>query len=240
MQRLAIAPTQIHLEKITLSPEQHHYLSRVLRLREGDRFIAMNGFGQSWIATLAGTSAQIVEALEVKSELPVQVTLVAALPKGNGFDEVVRDCTALGVSCILPVISDRTLIKPSSQKLDRWRRIAGEAAEQAERQIIPTILEPVTFTAGLLSLSCHTVKEDRYICFSRRDSPHLLHCLQDKCSQSTSIVIAIGPEGGWTDKEVEQAIEQGFKTVSLGSRIFRAVLAPVVALSIVAAAFEKL
>ena len=240
MQRLAIAPTQIHLSQITLTPEQYHYLSRVLRLGEGDRFIAMNGLGQSWIAALAGTSAQIVEGLEVKSELPVQVTLMAALPKGNGFDEVVRGCTELGVSCILPAIGDRTLIKPSSQKLDRWRRIAAEAAEQAERQIIPTILDPVAFTAGLLSLSCHTVKEDCYICVARGDSPHLLRCLQEKGSQSTSIVIAIGPEGGWTDKEIEQAIDQGFKTVSLGSRVFRAVLAPVVALSIVAAAYEKL
>ena len=175
---------------------------------------------------------------------------MAALPKGNGFDEVVRQATELGVASIVPVTSDRTLLKPSAQKVDRWRRIAAEAAEQSERQIVPTILEPVSFDLAVKDCG----QKYRYICVARGDNPHFWDCLigleppfvgaVPPCPPPAgggelSIVIAIGPEGGWTDGEVKRAIELGFEPVSLGSRILRAVTAPIVALSLVGAAFEK-
>ncbi|MBD1832292.1 16S rRNA (uracil(1498)-N(3))-methyltransferase [Cyanobacteria bacterium FACHB-472] len=258
MQRLAIAPSQFQNQQILLTAEQQHYLSRVLRLREGDRFIAMDGLGHWWLAKLEGNQAQILEPiLQPNTELPVAITLMAALPKGNGFDEVVRYSTEVGVVAIVPLVSDRTLLNPSTGKLERWRRIATEAAEQSERQIVPTILDPVPF-ATALSLA----KDKNYICVARGDSPHLRDCLQNKDfagsgdsklehwpdfpnpqspvpnPQSPSIAIATGPEGGWTAAEIENAIASGFQPVSLGRRILRAVTAPLVALSLVAAAFE--
>ncbi len=238
MQRLVIAPSQLKDQQILLTTQQQHYLSRVLRLREGDRFIAMDGQGQCWLAVLAHSKAQILEIISVQTELPVSITLLVALPKGNGFDEVVRCCTELGASCIVPVISDRTLLHPSPQKLERWRRIAIEAAEQSERQIVPTILAPQTFVAALSSNFSNTLPVDnkKYICVARGDSPRLIDCLQDK--GQTTIVIATGPEGGWTETEVECAIAAGFQLVSLGRRILRAVTAPVVALSLATAARE--
>ncbi|AFZ13643.1 Ribosomal RNA small subunit methyltransferase E [Crinalium epipsammum PCC 9333] len=248
LQRLAIAPTQIHQQQITLTPQQHHYLSRVLRLRQGDRFIAIDGKGNWLLANLAGTSAEILEQLSIETELPVTVTLMVALPKGNGFDEIVRCCTELGVAVIMPVMSDRTLLNPSPQKLERWRRIATEAAEQSERQIVPTILDPLAFSAGLSfcqeQLHEELVKNHQYICVTRRDCVNLLECLQLKVDgnsdYSQSIVIATGCEGGWTDAEVESAIAHNFQPVSLGHRILRAVTAPIVAMSLIAAATEKI
>lgn len=244
LQRLVIVPSQLQDQQIVLTTQQQHYLSRVLRLRSGDRFIAMDGRGQWWLAVLAESKAEILETILVQTELLVSITLLVALPKGNGFDEVVRYCTELGVSCIVPVISDRTLLHPSPQKLDRWRRIAIEAAEQSERQIVPTILEPVPFVATLSSDFSNTslVDNKNYICVARGDSPHLIDCLQDKRQitkdKEQTIVIATGPEGGWTETEVERATAAGFQLVSLGRRILRAVTAPVVALSLVAAVFE--
>lgn len=135
LQRIAISPFQLQSGQISLTQQQQHYLGRVLRLREGDRFIAMDGMGKWWLAQLTGEQAQVLEPLEVQTELPVSITLMVALPKGNGFDEVVRCCTELGVACIAPVVSDRTLLNPSPQKLERWRRIAAEAAEQSETVI---------------------------------------------------------------------------------------------------------
>jgi 16S rRNA (uracil1498-N3)-methyltransferase len=129
MQRIAIAPSQIQQGQILLTPQQQHYLGRVLRLRTGERFIAMDGMGQWWVAQLEGDNAQIVEPMVVDTELKATITLILALPKGNAFDDVVRCCTELGVAIVVPVISDRTLLKPSPQKLDRWQRIAREAAE---------------------------------------------------------------------------------------------------------------
>ncbi len=276
LQRIAIAPSQLQQQQILLTKEQQHYLGRVLRLREGDRFIAMDGKGKWWLAQLAAEQAQVLEILTVETELPVLITLLIALPKGNGFDEVVRCCTELGVTCIAPVLSDRTLLHPSPQKLERWRRIAAEAAEQSERSFVPTILEPVTFSMGLSSVNSQqsTVNTQQYICVARGDFPHLKDCLQHKeqvtndkaqsrataflspCvgkqvalsqgflgselgkTEQQTIVIATGPEGGWTKQEVENAIAVGFQPVSLGRRILRAVTAPVVALSLITAACE--
>ncbi|MDZ7955104.1 16S rRNA (uracil(1498)-N(3))-methyltransferase [Nostoc sp. DedQUE09] len=253
LQRIAIAPSQFQQGQILLTKEQQHYLGRVLRLREGDRFIAMDGKGKWWLAQLAGEQAQVLEALLVETELPVSITLMVALPKGNGFDEVVRCCTELGVTCIAPVLSDRTLLHPSPQKLERWRRIAAEAAEQSERSFVPTILEPVAFNTGLSLVISHPLREgeapmsfvnsQQYICEARGEFPHLKDCLQHKGQMTNdigqkTIVIATGPEGGWTTQEIENAIAVGFQPVSLGRRILRAVTAPVVALSLITASCE--
>ncbi|MEH2127222.1 16S rRNA (uracil(1498)-N(3))-methyltransferase [Nostoc sp.] len=232
LQRIAIAPSQLQQGQILLTKEQQHYLGRVLRLREGDRFIAMDGQGKWWLAQLAGEQAQVLERLSVETELPISITLMVALPKGNGFDEVVRCCTELGVTCIAPVLSDRTLLDPSPQKLERWRRIAAEAAEQSERSFVPTILEPVAFNTAITG----NQTSHRYICEARGEFPHLKHCLQHKGQET--IVIATGPEGGWTIQEIENAESAGFQPVSLGRRILRAVTAPVVALSLISAACE--
>lgn len=266
LQRLAVTAAQICANQIDLTKEQQHYLNRVLRLQAGDRFIAMDGRGHWWLAILAATEtglfASITEEIAANGELPVTVTLMAALPKGNGFDEVVRQATELGVASIVPVTSDRTLLKPSSQKVDRWRRIAAEAAEQSERQIVPEILEPVSFDLAVKNCG----QKHRFICVARGGNRHLWDCVSgleppqppllrgeqepeespqprllrgEQETEELSIAIAVGPEGGWTDGEVERAIEFGFEPVSLGSRILRAVTAPMVALSLVGAAFEK-
>ncbi|MFM9265516.1 16S rRNA (uracil(1498)-N(3))-methyltransferase [Tychonema sp. BBK16] len=266
LQRLAINVAQICDRTINLTTEQQHYLHRVLRLDQGDKFIAMDGRGHWWLAVLeaseTGLIASITEEIAVNKELAVEVTLMAALPKGNGFDEVVRQATELGVASILPVTSDRTLLKPSDQKVDRWRRIASEAAEQSERQFVPTIFEPISFDLAVKDCT----QKYRYICVARGENRHLWDCLMEleppqppllrgeqeleitfvgavppcpPSGEQLSIAIAIGPEGGWTDGEVKRAIEFGFEPVSLGNRILRAVTAPIVALSLVGAAFEK-
>ncbi len=131
----------------------------------------------------------------------------------------------------MPVLSDRTLLHPSPQKLERWRRIATEAAEQSERAFVPTILEPVTFSSALINNGAN----HSYICEARGDYPHLNKAIK---SDTSEIIIATGPEGGWTAREIESAIAAGFQPVSLGRRILRAVTAPVVALSLISAASE--
>jgi 16S rRNA (uracil1498-N3)-methyltransferase len=233
--RLVINPTQIQGEEINLTPEQSHYLNRVLRLKNGDRFVALDGRGKAWVAENGGTAAQILEPLQESTELPVKVTLIVALPKGNGFDEVVRCCTELGVTTLIPLISQRTLLHPSPQKLERWRKIATEAAEQSERQIVPTISEPLDFSTALTEVG--NLDTNCYICVTRRKSAHLLTCLPTQLPKQ--LIIATGPEGGWTEEEVEQAIATGFQPVSLGSRILRAVTAPIVSLSLIAALSEQ-
>jgi 16S rRNA (uracil1498-N3)-methyltransferase len=231
LQRITIYPQQLQANQLLLTPQQQHYLLRVLRLRDGDKFIVMDGMGKWWLARLQGEQGEVLEPLEVKTELPVAITLMMALPKGNGFDEIVRCCTELGVTSITPILSDRTLLNPSHQKLERWQRIASEAAEQSERAVVPTILQPVAFNTAIKE----TTATYRYICEARGDYPHLQQVINKTANE---IIIAIGPEGGWTNQELEIAIASGFQPISLGRRILRAVTAPIVAISLIAAYFE--
>jgi 16S rRNA (uracil1498-N3)-methyltransferase len=251
LQRITIDPTQIHDRQIALNVEQHHYLTRAIRLKHGDQFEAIDGTGMLYLAKIdtetnilyspqiAAGNATIIEIIAApdRTFLP-EIILICALPKGNNFDDIVRACTELGVAKILPVISDRTLLNPSPQKLQRWRKIAQEAAEQSERLVVPIIHEPEGLKTLLGELPHSACK---YWCEARGQQPHLLTYLQssqliDPLDQP--IVIAIGPEGGWTSAEIQLAIEHDFRLVSLGARILRTVTAPIVALAIITAAIE--
>ncbi|OAB61588.1 16S rRNA methyltransferase [Leptolyngbya valderiana BDU 20041] len=241
MQRIAVEPQQILDRTIYLNAAQEHYLKRVLRSKVGDRFVAMDGRGQWWEAQLVmdedgSLLGEIDRQLDVLTELPVSVTLFAALPKGSGFDEVVRQTTELGVSRIVPVFSQRTLLNPSSNKLKRWRRIATEAAEQSERQIVPELSEPLSFREAVAAIG----DVPAYFCVARGTVPHFHAALQTALREVSlrDLSIFVGPEGGWTTDEVRQAKDTGCQLVSLGRRVLRAVTAPVFALSVVAAVWE--
>lgn len=252
LQRLAVTPEQIDPPYVLLTSDQRHYLSHVLRLTVGDRFITMDGQHHWWLTQLDTNTARILEPIAASTELPLPITVLTALPKGNHFDDVVRQATELGVSTIVPMISDRTLLQPSAQKLERWRRIAQEAAEQSQRLVIPTLLDPLPFSAAI----AHSITTSyRYFCITEHPAPHLLHCLQQSLQQvlissdqstlpsslsrNLTVAIATGPEGGWSDAEIQQAIASGFQPVSLGARTLRAVTAPVVALALIAATLER-
>ncbi|ASC70858.1 Ribosomal RNA small subunit methyltransferase E [Halomicronema hongdechloris C2206] len=232
LQRLVVDPIQMQADQLHLTAEQQRYLHRVLRYRPGDRFMALDGHGHQWLAELTPDLALAVVVSPGASVVPapqVDITLMAALPKGNSFDQVVRQATELGVSCIQPVISDRTLLHPSPKRLDRWRRIAAEAMEQSEQPRVPPILAPCPWSSLLIPSP-----EARYLCVARQDAPSLLACLLQQSYRR--ITIAIGPEGGWSPSEVEAALVAGFQPVSLGNTVLRAVTAPVVALAVAHAA----
>ena len=236
MYRLIIPAEQIKQEQITLDAKQLHYLLRVVRLGNGDRFFALDGVGNCWLAEINQNAAKIIAAVEIKTELPVSLSLITALPKGSGYEQILRCCTELGVSNFMPIISDRTILKPKTNKVERWRKIVIEAAEQSERQIVPNILEPVKFPQAIAETSGIA---NKYICVARGDLPTLWTGICNQVPSESEIIIATGCEGGWTENEVAQAIAQGFQPVSLGKRILRAVTAPIVVSSLVAAYLEQ-
>ena len=178
MYRLVIKAEQIEKEQIHLDRQQLHYLQRVLRLGNGDRFIALNGVGEAWLAEIEDNSAHIVETINIDTELPVSLSLITALPKGSGYEQILRCCTELGVSNFMPVISDRTIVKPKPNKVERWRKIVTEAAEQSERQIVPNIFEPIEFQKAIAK----TKATQKYICVAR--GRHSYSLAQYKCSNT--------------------------------------------------------
>lgn len=233
MQRLMVEPDQVVADRLCLSSPQQHYLYRVLRLGAGQQFVALDGQGQQWIATLTAKPdvAAIAPLPLSPSATQAPITLAIALPKGSGFDDVVRQTTELGVSTLQPIISDRTLHQPNPKKLERWQRIAAEATEQSERLLLPQILPPLPWRDYLKQ----AIEGNRWICVARGDAPHLLAVAQAS-DPACPAVVATGPEGGWTEAEVAGAIAAGFQPVSLGPYILRAVTAPLAALALVTAA----
>ncbi|MFM7423464.1 MAG: 16S rRNA (uracil(1498)-N(3))-methyltransferase [Elainella sp.] len=254
LQRLAIAAEQVSGQTIALTAAQQHYLGRVLRLRNGDRFIALLGAPSSaqaspessdqpvsvtcwWLAEFREMAAELLEPVFARTELVVAVTLLLALPKA-GMEDVVRQATELGVQTIVPVLSQRSLLKPSPQKQERWQRIAQEAAEQSERQFIPQIVAPLDWPTALQTHSHGRC----YLCEARGDHPHLLCQLmrdwQQGSTQLSAMTLAVGPEGGWTEAEIAQAIAHHYQPVSLGARVLRSVTAPLAALALLAGVTE--
>ncbi|MEM6449276.1 MAG: 16S rRNA (uracil(1498)-N(3))-methyltransferase [Cyanobacteria bacterium P01_D01_bin.105] len=179
VQRITINPDQLDSEEtsILLSSEQAHYLTRVLRLKEGNRFIVQDGQGSQWLAEIAQQSnltqsleAKILETLPAVSPLSPSLRLIAAVPKGSGFDTVIRQATELGVTHIHPVTTARTLVKPGANKVARWRRIAAEASEQSERVTVPKISAPVPLQACLDALKQDRATDEdslKFICAAR-------------------------------------------------------------------------
>jgi 16S rRNA (uracil1498-N3)-methyltransferase len=240
LQRLTIEPDQISWPTIELTPEQQHYLRRVLRLVAGDKFQAIllgkryanDGQGATYLAELQEGTAQILEQLIVEHrELSLPVHAVIAIPKGNGFEDVVRACTELGVSHIYPVLSERTIVSPSAHRQQRWVKIAKEAAEQCERSIVPNIQE-VSPWATIAAQA----QGQRKLCVTRQPAPHL----GDSLSAYGAIWIGIGPEGGWSDREIEQALALGWEPASLGPRILRTITAPIASLAIIGSYLDRL
>lgn len=235
MQRITIEPDQRVADTLRLTPGQTHYLQRVLRLQPGHCFIAQDGQGNRWRSQLS----EVLGQAHVLSTLPCQpppapLELVAALPK-TGFDEVVRQATELGVTQIQPILSVRTLLKPSPQKLKRWQRIAQEASEQCERGYVPNILPPKEFQNWIDQVAS---TDRNFFCVARAKAPTLLKSVQALPSNSLqqSLRVVIGPEGGWTPEEVTTAIAHGYQETSLGLGILRATTAALTALSIISLA----
>ncbi|MEB3174769.1 MAG: 16S rRNA (uracil(1498)-N(3))-methyltransferase [Cyanobacteriota bacterium] len=235
--RLVIDPPSPESQRHTLTPEQSHYLFRVLRLSPGASLVALDGRGRSWRARLETDALALEEALSENRELRLGADLAVALPKGNALEEILRPCAELGVRDIYPILSQRALLKPSDQKLDRWRRILAEAAEQCERQWVPQLLPPQSWSEFILHPRENSAQ---YLCVARCPGPTLTGALRRRLIEAPpqALTLAIGPEGGWTEAEIRNALERGWETVSLGPRILRAATAPVVALAQVCALLD--
>ena len=238
LQRLVIALSQCVDNTIFLTSEQQHYLTRVLRLKGGDRFLAI--CNQTWWLAqldLAQAKAQLLEPVPVQTELAQPLTLLAAVTKGQGFDEVVRTTTEMGVTTLIPLLTAHTVMTPSSGKLERWQRIATEAAEQSCRQRVPEILAPQSFTDALKLIQSEPfVLQQRLICVTDQHGINLLKTIEKL--PELGILVMVGPEGGWTPAEQAAAISQGFLPVSLGRRVLRAVTASIAVVAVLSTYLE--
>jgi 16S rRNA (uracil1498-N3)-methyltransferase len=220
---------------VPLSETESHHISRVLRLKPGDPIIIFNGRGQSWDADLVDlgkhATARLIKPRPSPAAAPARVTLAIGLIKGDAMDDVVRDVTALGVAEIIPMITAHGVVPKRArgdEAIARWQRVAVASAKQCGQLFLPEI-SGVTDVAEVL----------------RRDVGTKLMCVEPALGgaevsaiASDSILILIGPEGGWSAEEVTAARAAGCHTITLGPLTLRAELAPVVAVTRVFASLQ--
>ena len=217
---------------IQLSAEESHHLCRVLRLREGTTVFAFDGQGREWECEVSAShksasSLTIRHEVTTPVESPLQLTLAQALVKGDKFDLIVQKATELGVSRIIPLITEQSDIRRgeerSEQRLQRWQRISLEALKQCRRRRLVTIANPLPFPALCRELTGHPA-----ILFAERGGGSLPVIT----APSPDLTLCIGPEGGWSDRELELATAAGLNLVHLGPRILRTETAAIAAVSL--------
>jgi 16S rRNA (uracil1498-N3)-methyltransferase len=238
MHRFFTTPENITDEKVILRGTDVAHIRTVLRLKGGDRIQVLDGRGNCYTVILTTVWRDRIEStISLKEdasncESPLRICLGQGMVKGTGFDGIVRKSVELGVDKVVPVSASRCISKLSQEdaakKIDRWSRIAREASKQCGRSRVPDISPKST-----------TVKD---FCFVNRESDLKLIFWEEERSlrikdllhkkQLNSAAILIGPEGGFSSKEVEVSRKYGFQSVSLGPRLLRTDTAPLAAISI--------
>ena len=230
--------TTIKDEYVIFSDEQAHQMRQVLRMSVGDRVVALvDGAGWEYEAELVqvdkkGVTAVIHHKRPITTEPTVHLTLYQCLLKRDNFEWVLQKGTEIGVSRFVPLLSERTVAHPP-KKLDRWQRIVTEAAEQSGRGSIPEIAPAIKLTDVLAAWQSDQLGLMPWVA---EDSVTIGSALT--VTEPVEVGVFIGPEGGWTDDEVENGRSAGLIPVTLGRRILRAETAAIVAAALVMQVFE--
>lgn len=208
MHRFFVAPGTAAADRFELPASIAHQVRRVLRLRDGDRIVLLEGDGLAVRCRLDGDSCE-VEAREPASGEPRhRLVICQALIKGNGLERVVRQGTEIGVAAFELVLAERCVVRDlSERRLDRLREIAREAAEQAERAQVPTVTAPAPLP---------NVSGGESVLLYERHAGLRLGALERPPGR-----LIIGPEGGFTPDEVRGAESAGAIVAGLGERILR-------------------
>lgn len=212
VRRLYVAPTEFAGETLALADDRARRLLAVLRLPVGATLHVFDGLGHERLATLveAARGRAVLAfgaALDPLPEPPLAIALCCAFPRGTRGDWLVEKATELGVTTLVPLEADRTVMRPGDGRLDRWRRIAIEAAEQSGRAVVPTFEEAPP--EGALALVAD---------FGAARAP--ADALA-RATDASAVALYVGPEGGWSDAERAHHAMPGYVPVSLGPRVLR-------------------
>lgn len=229
-------------QQLQLDKEQAHYVGRVLRLHIGDSMTFFNGEGGEFDATLESIGKNVAVALigarrDTTAESPLKVHLVQGISRGERMDLVIQKATELGVKRISPILTEYGVIKldarRAAKRRDHWQGVAQSACEQSGRTRPPLIDELMALNAWF---GAHTKEADTDLILR----PGAATALTSLSAPTTKVCLLIGPEGGFSDTEYEDAALAGFNEVSLGPRILRTETAAFAALAIVQALWGDL
>ena len=232
--RLFVSGALSNDAELVLQGEQANYLGRALRSRVGDTVIVFNGDGGEWPARIEHISKNSVTLrlgviVECATESPLKIHLVQGISRGERMDFVVQKATELGVSRITPVLTHHGMVKLDQKRADKrrqhWQHIAESACEQSGRTQPPRIDEPLTLNSW----------------FGDRDAAGKMEVvlqagatasLVSLSAPTAALCLLVGPEGGFSEREYEDAEMAGFQAASLGPRILRTETAALAAVTV--------
>ena len=245
MPRFFVDRSQVKGEEIVIQGNDVNHIKNVLRMRPGDELSLSDGEGMDYFCKILSIERDEVRVNIENSwnsyvELPVKIYLFQGLPKGDKMELIIQKAVELGVYEIIPVRTKRVIVKlddkKESKNIPRWQQIAEGGAKQSGRGLIPEVKPVMGFAEALKyagSLDAALIPYEKAEGIQKTRS--IIHDLKGK----KSVAIFIGPEGGFDEKEVEDAMNQGVFPVTLGRRILRTETAGLTMLSILMFEFEE-
>lgn len=229
--RIFIQPSALHGTALHLQSDAFEHLAVVLRRGLGDRFIAVDALsGVEYVAQISslgrrGLEAVVVESRQARERPSIELFLYQGLPKGKRFPLIIQKCTELGVARIVPVLTERTVVRVEpdgvGEKAPRWARIAREAARQSMRPLPPIVEAPLELPEALSDWKASGgmgLLLDEALA-GRGDSA--LRAALSGITDARRLSVFVGPEGGFSAHEAQLARDTGLAPVGLGSRILR-------------------
>ncbi len=249
MQRYFIEQDNWQDGEIKVVANDYHHIVHVMRMEKGDTFIANRHDGQSAICRIKMIQDSIVEAtvegwLQEESESPIDITIVQGLPKGDKWELILQKGTELGAAHFIPFQADRSVVKwdhkKLKKKLPRWQKIVKEASEQSHRTKIPKVDYVISMAELINKSAMYDWKFFAYEEATREYQSLTLHNYFSQIEEGQSVMICIGPEGGFSEKEAIDLRTAGFQAIRLGPRILRTETAPLYVLANLSYYFEEM
>ncbi|MEO1904153.1 MAG: 16S rRNA (uracil(1498)-N(3))-methyltransferase [Methylococcales bacterium] len=218
--RIHVASSLVLHEKIRLEEEAAHYVRAVLRLKVGAEVFLFNDEGAEFKGELTEVTrkavvAKINEPVQRKTESRLWVNYGLAISRSDHMDFAIQKAVELGVSEITPLLTARSVVRLKPENRDKksthWQRIAQNAAEQSGRQFVPKIHQPVELGVWVNQLDGFKILLD----------PTARQALGNLSPGSQKVVVMSGPEGGFTQDEIDSALAMGFVAIRLGPRVLR-------------------
>ncbi|MGD7044026.1 16S rRNA (uracil(1498)-N(3))-methyltransferase [Jeotgalibacillus proteolyticus] len=231
----------------TVSGEDAHHMANVMRMQPESAFIAVFENNKAAACRIVRLDKLKIlccaeDYLDHSPELPVKVSIAHGLPKGDKFELVIQKSTELGAYSLIPFLAARSIVKwdekKGSKKVDRWNKITKEAAEQSHRLHLPQVETPHTFNELLKAAESFDSVIVAYEEQAKRGNISSFAKALGAVSDGQSILVVIGPEGGLSEREVNQLEEIGAVSCGFGPRILRSETAPLYALAAISYQFE--
>jgi 16S rRNA (uracil1498-N3)-methyltransferase len=216
-------------------PEAHH-LAVVRRFVPGDRVVLFNGDGKDYPALILAADKRSVlldvhTGVDANRELHVRVEVAAALPKGDRGDFLVEKLTELGVAKFTPLVTNRTVVLPKDGRVERFQRAVVEASKQCGRAVLMEVGSPATWAEYV---KASWLSAERWVLHSGGTEPYPPALPTKSGPDRPGVVVAIGPEGGFTDEELAMATAAGWRVGSFGPRVLRVETAAIAAAAVLA------